>query len=65
MKSRARPCKTIIIIGESMVKYIKIIDEKISILKRGSFHKNIRKYIQILLKSHFETIEPLIGFIVN
>ncbi len=48
-----------------MVKYIKIIDEKISILKRGSFHKNTRKYIQILLKFHFETIEPLIGFIVN
>jgi hypothetical protein len=65
MKWRARPCKTITIIGECMVKYIKIIDEKISILKRGSFHKNTRKYIQILLKFHFETIEPLIGFIVN
>ncbi len=29
------------------------------------FHENIRKYIQILLKFHFETIEPSIGFIVN
>ncbi len=28
-------------------------------------HKNARKQIQILLKFHFETIETLIGFIVN
>jgi len=34
-------------------------------LKKIAFHKNTRKYIQILLKFHFETIEPSIGFIVN
>jgi hypothetical protein len=39
-----------------MVKYI---------LKKIVFHENTRKLIQILLKFHFETIEPSIGFIVN
>jgi len=33
--------------------------------KKAFFHENPRKYIQILLKFHFETIEPSIGFIVN
>jgi phenylalanyl-tRNA synthetase alpha subunit len=33
--------------------------------KKKVFHENIRKYIQILLKFHFETIEPSIQFIVN
>jgi hypothetical protein len=65
MKWMVRPCKAITIIGENMVKYIKTFDEKISDLKRSSFHENTRKYIQILLKFHFETIEPLVGFIVN
>jgi hypothetical protein len=65
MKWMARPSKTITIIGENIVKYIKIVDEKILDLKRGSFHENTRKYIQILLTFHFETIEPLVGFIVN
>ncbi len=33
--------------------------------KKIFFHENTRKYIQILFKFHFETIEPLIEFIVN
>jgi len=31
------------LVGESMVKYFLKIAEKISILKRASFHKNTRK----------------------
>jgi hypothetical protein len=50
--------------GASMRKYKDKIAKKIN-LKKIKFHKNIRKYIQILLKFHFETIEPSIGFIVN
>jgi hypothetical protein len=35
-------------------------------LNKGQFFtKMTRKYIQILLKFHFEMIEPSIGFIVN
>jgi hypothetical protein len=37
----------------------------IKLEKKAIFHENARKYIKILLKFHFETIEPLIGFIVN
>jgi len=48
-----------------MVKYIEKVAEKISSKKKSVYHKNIRKYIQILLKFHFETIEPSIGFILN
>jgi hypothetical protein len=38
---------------------------KYQVKKEVVFHENIRKYIQILHKFHFETIEPLIGFILN
>ncbi len=48
-----------------MVKYTRKVDEKILFKKRQIFHENARKYIQILLKFHFETIKPSIGFIVN
>jgi hypothetical protein len=49
-----------------MIKYTKNVVEKLSSYKKKViFHENIRKYIQILLKFHFETIEPSIGFIVN
>ncbi len=48
-----------------MVKYTKKFVKKNQVKKRSNFHKNTRKYIQILLKFHFETIEPSIGFIVN
>jgi hypothetical protein len=47
-----------------MVKYTKKVDKKISKFLKGNY-ENPRKYIQILLKFHFETIEPSIGFIVN
>jgi len=40
----------------------KKVAKKISSLKRSNFSKNL---IQILLKFHFETIKPSIGFIVN
>jgi hypothetical protein len=49
-----------------MVKYTKKKFEKqTQVKKEAFFHENTRKYIQILLKFHFETIEPSIGFIVN
>jgi len=49
-----------------MIKYTKNVVEKLSSYKKKViFHENIWKYIQILLKFHFETIEPSIGFIVN
>ncbi len=48
-----------------MVKYTKTNCQKNQVKKEANFHKNTRKYIQILLKFHFETIEPSIGFIVN
>ncbi len=51
--------------SESMVKYIEKVAKKNQVKKEAIFHENIRKYIQILLKFHFETIEPLIGFIIN
>jgi hypothetical protein len=50
--------------GESKVKYIEKVEQKILSLKRGNFSQK-HKYIQILLKFHFDTIEPSIGFIVN
>jgi len=37
--------------------------KKYQILKEAIFHKNTRKYIKILLKFHFETIEPSIGLL--
>ncbi len=39
--------------------------KKYQVKKEAVYHENIRKYIQILLKFHFETIEPSIGFIEN
>ncbi len=39
--------------------------KKYQVKKEVVFQKNTRKQIQILLKFHFETIEPSIGFIVN
>jgi hypothetical protein len=50
-----------------MVKYIRKVEEKyIKFKKKTVFHENTRKYIQVLLKFHVETIEPsIIGFIVN
>jgi len=51
--------------GEGMVKYTKKVDKKYQVLKKENLHQNARKYIQILLKFHFETIEPSIGFNVN
>jgi len=48
-----------------MVKYTKKVAEKYEVKKKANFHKNTRNYIQILLKFHFETIEPSIGFIIN
>jgi hypothetical protein len=39
--------------------------KKYQVKKEAIFHENIRKYIQILHKIQFETIEPSIGFIVN
>jgi hypothetical protein len=41
------------------------LSKKYQVKKEAIFHENTRSYIQILLKSHFETIEPSIGFIVN
>jgi len=38
---------------------------KCQVLKKVVLHENTRKSIQILLKFHFETIEPLIRFIIN
>jgi hypothetical protein len=38
---------------------------KYEVLKEIVLHENTRKQIQILLEFHFETIEPLIGFIIN
>jgi hypothetical protein len=52
-------------LGENMVKYIGKVAEQISSWKKGKFSQNTMKYIQILLKFHFETIEPSIGFIIN
>jgi hypothetical protein len=48
-----------------MVKYIERVAEKYQVKKQIIYHKNIRNYIQIILKFHFETIEPSIGFILN
>jgi hypothetical protein len=48
-----------------MVKYTKKLPKKYQVKKEVVFHKNTRKYIQILLKFHFENIEPSIGFILN
>ncbi len=45
--------------------YIKSCWKKYQVKKEVIFCKNTRKYIQILLKFHFETIEPMTGFIVN
>jgi hypothetical protein len=39
--------------------------KKYQVKKKTFFHENIRKYIQILLKFHFEIIEPSIGFNAN
>jgi len=41
------------------------LPKKIKLKKEAIFHENIKIYIQILLKFHFETIEPLIGLIIN
>ncbi len=54
-----------LIMGESMVKYIEKVDEKNQVKKETISHENTTKQIQILLKFHFETIEPSIEFIVN
>jgi len=50
--------------GESMVKYTKKVDKKISSFKKKAIFSQKHK-IQILIKFHFEIIEPSIGFIVN
>jgi hypothetical protein len=52
-------------LGESMVFYIYKSYEKISSLKRDSFHENMKKYIQFLIKFHFETMVLSIGFILK
>jgi hypothetical protein len=51
--------------GESMAKYTKKLMKKYQVFKKVVFHENTRKYIEILIKFHFENIEPSIGFIVN
>jgi lauroyl/myristoyl acyltransferase len=43
----------------------KKLPKKYQVKREAFFHENTRKYIQILLKFHFETIEPSIGFNVN
>jgi hypothetical protein len=48
-----------------MVKCTEKVAEKNQVKKEIVFHENTKKYNQILLKFHFETIEPSIGFIVN
>jgi len=45
--------------------YIKSCQKKIKLKKEAIFQENTRKWIQILLKFHFETIERSIEFIVN
>ncbi len=52
-------------LDESMVKCTEKVAEKNQVKKEIVFHENTKKYNQILLKFHFETIEPSIGFIVN
>jgi hypothetical protein len=54
-----------LVLVESMVKYIQKVVEKNQVKKEAIFHEKTRKYIQILLKFYFETIDPSIGFIVN
>jgi len=54
----------LIILGWKHGKIYKKSTKK-SQVKKEDFHEKTRKYIQILLKFHFETIEPSIGFIVN
>ncbi len=51
-------------LDESIVNYAKKVAGKFKFLFK-KIQENIKKQIQILLKSHFETIEPSIGFIVN
>jgi hypothetical protein len=41
------------------------LPKKYQVKKKAIFHKNIKIYIQLLLKFHFEAIELSIGFIVN
>ncbi len=41
------------------------MSKKYQVKKEAIFHENIKNYIQILFKFHFETIEPSIEFIVN
>ncbi len=48
-----------------MIKYIKKLPKKYQVKKKAISHENTRKQIQILLKFHFETIEPSIGFVIN
>jgi hypothetical protein len=58
MKWRARPCKTITIIGESMVKYIKIVDEKIP--NFTNTQESISKfYLNFILK----LLSPYLGLL--
>jgi hypothetical protein len=52
-------------LGESMVKYTKQVDKKITSLKRGNFSRKCKKIDSNLFKFHYETIEPSVGFIVN
>ncbi len=41
------------------------VDKKRSSLKKIVFHKNTRKYIQFLLKFHFEIMVLFTGFVLN
>jgi hypothetical protein len=47
------------------ILYKKIWQKNIKFKSRQNFHKNTRKYIQFLLKFHFQTMVLSIGFVLS